>query len=66
MMLPIIGFGWTEFVGGILASLMAMGHRHEHVDPVTDITERLRNPVKWTLRHPLKAALRIRTRNGRR
>jgi hypothetical protein len=31
---------------------------HAHADPVADLTRRVRQPVRWTLTHPVRALWR--------
>jgi len=59
MMLPMVAFGWTEFAEGALTILAAIGMRKAiATDPVDDLTERVRHPIRWKLTHPIRAIRR--------
>jgi hypothetical protein len=60
-MLPIVTFSWAEFAAGILSALGAVsGWTQREVDPVLDLTARLRHPIRWRLQHPVRAIRRLR------
>lgn len=55
-MIPLVAFGWTEFASGAVVALLSMGiWKRIETDPVDDLTERVRHPIRWKLTHPIKA-----------
>ena len=36
-------------------ALWAQHRKAAALDPIDDLTERLRHPVRWTIKHPLRA-----------
>jgi hypothetical protein len=49
-----------------LAQPLTHAHRrHASRDPIVELTERLRHPVRWRLEHPLYAVSRAARRVGR-
>lgn len=58
-MLPIVTFSWAEYAAGILTALGAVsGWAKLERDPVSDLTDRLRHPIRWKLTHPIRAIWR--------
>lgn len=64
MFIPALGTLWDARVLEVIASLSSavflwsQSRLKEAVDPVADLTERLRHPVLWRMAHPVKAARR--------
>ena len=59
MMLPLVAFSWVEFAEGFAAAVATMGlWKKVTSDPIEELTEAVRHPVKFALEHPLKAIRR--------
>ena len=55
-MIPMVAFGWTGVAESALAMLAAVGvWKRIDTDPVDDLTERVRHPMRWKLTHPIRA-----------
>jgi hypothetical protein len=55
-MLMTIGPSTLTFLAAAAATLVTMLTMRQKaaVDPVEDLTERLRHPIRWRLQHPLR------------
>ena len=63
-MLPVVTFSWVDFAGGAIAAIASAfgAMRAQRLDPVDDLTDRLRSPARravWTVAHPVRAIRRV-------
>jgi hypothetical protein len=61
----INGEGFWAIVAAIRSMIASFAQGRAEQDPVADLTERVRHPIRWTLRHPVRAARRRHARGFR-
>jgi hypothetical protein len=48
-----------EFLAGLASAVGLWANHRSPTDPVEDVTAMIRQPMRWSLRHPLRAARRF-------
>ena len=49
--------GFMGAAGGFLAgAITTLAQHYRELDPIRELTERLRHPVRWSVAHPVRAA----------
>jgi len=43
-------------VGVIAGACAAYAQQYRELDPIRELTERLRHPIRWAMAHPVRAA----------
>jgi hypothetical protein len=61
--IPVVfcgGFDLGVALALVISAVVYVQHSRTTTDALTDVMERLRHPVRWTLRNPVRAASRVR------
>ena len=60
MVMVVTGGELWQWLAALLSGMTMWAQHRAKRDPLEDLTERLRRPVLWALRHPWRAVRRVR------